>query len=57
MKPGSGPLINDAFAEKLPSRLGLTSLNVVRTRVSEAAVERIGNTTPKLKLLPKVDIS
>jgi len=49
----SGP-ITDAFAEALPTRFGLRYLNVVQTLVSEAAVKRIRNAHPKLKLLPNL---
>jgi hypothetical protein len=50
----SGTPITDAFAETLPTRFGLTYLNVVRTKVSEAAVRRISSAHPNLKLLPNL---
>jgi hypothetical protein len=49
--------VSDAFVESLPSRFGLTYLNVVRPRVSDAAIARIAAAHPTMKLLPNLNPS
>lgn len=50
----SGTPITDALAETFPARFGLTYLNVVDTKVSGAALQRIRDANAKLKLLPNL---
>lgn len=50
----SGTPITDAFAETLPSRFGLDYLNVIGTKVSSEAVQRIASARPKMKLRPRL---
>jgi len=52
----SGTAITDSLAEELPTRYGLTYLNLVRTHVSEATVARIAAAHPDMKLLPHLGL-
>ena len=50
----NGTPLSDSYAEGLPTRYELAYLNIVDTRVSKAAVERIAANHPQLRMHPNL---